>query len=145
MKEKTIVCADVIAKFQGKIVLVQRFTDPAGIALPGGKQDSGEFLCDTARREFFEETGLMLEIDNVFSTFADPNRDPRGRYVSTVFVGRASGSPKDESGKTKVIGLRADELSGVKDRFIFDHREMLEKYLKLLKTKKGGDKLWQIR
>ncbi len=145
MKEKIIICADVIAEYRGKIVLVQRFTSPAGIALPGGKQNLGEFLCDTARREFFEETGLILETDNVLSTFADPSRDPRGRYISTVFVGRANGSPRDESGKTKVICLKADELSGVKDRFIFDHREMLEKYLELLKTKKGGDKLWQIR
>jgi 8-oxo-dGTP diphosphatase len=136
MEEKAIICADVIAKYQGKIVLVQRFTHPAGLALPGGKQDPGEFLSKTARREFFEETGLTLEIDGVLKTFAEKNRDPRGRYISTIFTGKASGLPKDEPGKTKVIFLEIEKFSGIKEKFIFDHREILEDYLDLQKT--GG-------
>ena len=136
MEEKIIICADVIAKFRGKIVLVQRFTDPPGFALPGGKLDSGELLSESARREFIEETGLTLEIDDVLSTFAKDHRDPRGRYVSTVFVGRATGAPRDEPKKTKVIFVAIEELPGIKDKFIFDHWEILENYLDLLK--KGG-------
>lgn len=129
----------MIAEYQGKIILVQRLNNPAGFALPGGKQDCGEFLSDSARREFFEETGLVLEIDNVLSTFADENRDPRGRYVSTVFVGRAFGTPKDEPGKTKVIFLESEKLNGIKDQFLFDHWQALENYLDLLEKKEAYD------
>jgi ADP-ribose pyrophosphatase YjhB (NUDIX family) len=136
MEEKILICADVIAEYLGKIVLVQRLNKPAGFALPGGKHDPGEFLSDAASREFFEETGLSLKIENVLGTFADSRRDPRGRYVSTVFIGRASGTPKDEPGKTKVAFLGKEELPGIKDQILFDHGEMLEKYLELLKKKK---------
>ena len=139
MEEKVIICADIIAKYEQKIVLVQRFTNPPGYALPGGKQDSGELLSESARREFFEETGLALEIEDVLSTFAKEHRDPRGRYVSTVFVGQATGTPKDEPGKTKVIYVTIKDLPGIKDKFIFDHWEILENYLDLLKAKGGSD------
>ena len=136
MNGKIIICADVIAEYRKKIVLIKRLNNPAGFALPGGKQDYGEFLSDTARREFLEETGMILEIDGVLSTFAEANRDPRGRYVSTVFTGRATGVPKDESGKTKVVFLEIEELPGIKDQFIFDHREVLDSYLNTLKIKR---------
>lgn len=135
MEEKIFICADVVAEYRGKVVLVQRLNKPAGFALPGGKHDPGEYLSDAARREFLEETGLGLEIENVLGTFANLNRDPRGRYVSTVFAGRASGAPKDEPGKTKVVFLAKEELNGIKGQIMFDHWEMLEKYLELSKKK----------
>jgi len=129
MEEKAIICADVIASYGGKIVLVQRLTNPVGLALVGGKLDPGELLSQTAKREFFEETGLDLAISGVLSTFAGGNRDPRGHYVSTVFVGKASGNPKSESQKTKVILVKTEELPSIKDQFILDHWEILETYL----------------
>lgn len=139
MEQKAIICADVIAWYRGKIVLIQRLYDPAiGLALPGGKQDAGELLSETARREFHEETGLSLEIEDALSTFAEENRDPRGRYVSTVFIGKAMGVPKNESGKTKVVFLGIEELPGFKDRFIFDHWEILESYLNIGKNKEDA-------
>jgi len=139
MEEKIIICADVIAKYKGKIVLVQRFTKPPGFALPGGKLDPGEFLSDTIKREFLEETGLVLEVDDVLSMFAKKDRDPRGRYISTVFIGHAIGKPKDEPNKTEVIFATIEELPRIKDKFIFDHWEILENYLDLLKAKGGSD------
>lgn len=135
MEEKILICADVVAEYLGKVVLVKRLNKPAGFALPGGKHDPGEFLSDAARREFLEETGLSLEIENVLGTFADSRRDPRGRYVSTVFTGRASGMCKDEPGKTRVVFLAKEELPGMKGQILFDHWEMLEKYLELSKKK----------
>jgi ADP-ribose pyrophosphatase YjhB (NUDIX family) len=133
MEEKPIICADVIANYQGKIVLVKRLNYPAGYALPGGKQDFGELLSDSARREFFEETGMSLEIESVLNTFADKDRDPRGRYISTVFVGQASGKPRDEPKKTKVVFVGIEELPDIKDQFIFDHWEILENYSGIVK------------
>lgn len=136
MEQKIIICADVIAKHQGKFILVKRLNNPAGYALPGGKQNFGELLSNSARREFLEETGMSLEIESVLGTFANENRDPRGRYISTVFIGKAMGTPKNEPEKTTVIFLGIDELPAVKKQFIFDHWEILENYLKIVKTKK---------
>lgn len=57
-------------------------------ALPGGflDVDSGETLADAFRREMKEELNFdnLLDICQV-GTFSDPNRDPRGRVISTVF------------------------------------------------------------
>lgn len=132
--EKIVICADVIAEFQGKLVLVQRLDTPAGLALPGGKQDPGEFLSETARREMLEETGLKFEIEKVLGTFADPGRDPRGRRISTVFTGRATGTPKDEPQKTKVVFWEIEKLPDIKDQLLFDHREVLDRYLNTKKN-----------
>ncbi len=130
-----VYCADVVALYKGSIVIVERLGSVKGWALPGGKQNPGEMLTETAKREFKEETGLDLVIKETLFTRAEVDRDPRGRYVSTVFWGRAHGKSRDEPGKTKVIFLRPAELAELiksKDRFIFDHASILEESLGML-------------
>ncbi|MEI6378586.1 MAG: NUDIX domain-containing protein [Candidatus Falkowbacteria bacterium] len=79
-------------------------------------------------REFYEETGLRLVIDAVFGTYADPGRDPRGNYVSTVFIGSAHGKLRNEAGKTKVWILGKNEIVSLEDSFAFDHYKILEQF-----------------
>ena len=44
-----------------------------------------ESLEEAARRELFEETGVKnLQLTQI-QTFSDPERDPRGRVISTCF------------------------------------------------------------
>ena len=67
----------------GTIVLIERRNEPVGWALPGGFVDEGEFLIDAAVREAKEETGLDVEVRELFHAYSDPARDPRKHTVST--------------------------------------------------------------
>jgi adenine phosphoribosyltransferase len=124
-----ITCADVIARYEEKFVLIERLSSVPGLAFPGGKQESGERLSATAIREFAEETGLVFVIEGVLGTYAEPDRDPRGAYVSTVFIGTASGTPRAENGKTRVILLNEEEMIASKGLFVFDHAVMMQDFL----------------
>ena len=70
-----------------QILLIKRANNPfkGKYALPGGFVDINENLESAAARELSEETGLkqinLLQIH----TFSTPNRDPRGRVISTAF------------------------------------------------------------
>ena len=131
MGTEVIICADVIAHYGDKFVLVERLGRVKGLSLPGGKQNPGEMLSATAIREFAEETGLILILGGVLGTYTEPGRDPRGNYVSTVFTGVACGKPCNEEGKTRVLILERNYLLTLKYRFVFDHFSIIEQYLSL--------------
>lgn len=62
-------------------------------ALPGGKLHPGdESLEQAAARELREETGVQGLTLRQFRTYSNPGRDPRGYYVSTVYVARLEAS-----------------------------------------------------
>ena len=121
-------CADVIAFYQGNLVLVERFSDPKGLALPGGRLDLGESLEQCAIREFREETGLELVLRYQFRTYSAVGRDPRGQKVSTVYIGEAEGEYRNEPGKTKVAFMDLVQLDRYRERFAFDHYQILKEY-----------------
>ncbi len=130
--EKIIYCADVIARYGNRIVIVERLSKVPGLALPGGKQGPGETLSQTAKREMKEEVGLDLIIEEVLGTRAEKGRDPRGHYVSTIFLGTARGTPRDEPGKTKVLFLDPKDFQKERSRFVFDHADILAEYWHLI-------------
>src|SRR3989338_2852474 len=127
-------CADVIALYHNKIVLVERLTFPKGYALPGGRRDliNGklENVISCAIRELKEETGLSIIIDGTLGTYDALGRDPRGPKVSTFVYGKACGEIKDEKGKTKVLLLEINEIDRYKDCFAFDHYSILQDWKK---------------
>jgi ADP-ribose pyrophosphatase YjhB (NUDIX family) len=128
-----VYCADVIARYgdsQGPLVLIRRLGSVKGLALPGGKQEQGEILSETACRELFEETGLTLTITDVLETRAEPKRDPRGNFVTTVFLGTAEGVMRDEDTKTRACLLSEEEVVQREREFSFDHFSVLINYLK---------------
>ena len=71
-----------------KILLIQRGSEPfkGAYALPGGFVDIQETLAEAAQRELKEETGLNVSGLTQVHTFSDPERDPRGRVISTCFA-----------------------------------------------------------
>lgn len=127
-----IYCADaiVIHKPSNKFILINRLGSMKGLALPGGKRDPEDtFLSETIIREIKEEIGLQFIPEHVLGTYAEAKRDPRGNFVSTVFIGTVTGLPKNEPGKTEVLLLSFDELIERKHELIFDHARILDDYL----------------
>ena len=55
----------IIIENENREILLQERTDRNMWGLPGGCQELGERLEDTALREAYEETGLKLTIDNL--------------------------------------------------------------------------------
>ncbi|MGR6320355.1 NUDIX domain-containing protein [Micromonospora soli] len=57
---------------QGRVLLIQR-TDNGLWALPGGAQDFGEHIAETAVRETREETGIEVQVTGVVGIYTNPN------------------------------------------------------------------------
>lgn len=120
---------DVLIEIEGRpgtIVMIERGNEPRGWALPGGFVDEGEWLADAAVREAQEETGLDVELVELFHAYSDPSRDPRQHTVSTVFVGRARGEPAggDDAADARVVSLDA-----LPHPIVFDHATIIADYV----------------
>lgn len=91
--------ADCLVEWRGKVLLVRRGKAPGKglLALPGGFVNAGERFLDAALRELNEETGLRIHVgkhakrlllDPTFlraqKVFDKPDRDPRGRVITTA-------------------------------------------------------------
>ncbi len=109
----------------GTIVLIERRNEPVGWALPGGFVDEGEFLIDAAVREAKEETGLDVEVRELFHAYSDPARDPRKHTVSTVFIGRAAGTPAGSDDAARAEAFPLDALPAL----VFDHATIVADYV----------------
>lgn len=109
----------------GGIVLVRRKYPPPGWALPGGFIEAGESAAAAARRELLEETGLEVELTDLFHVYANPARDPRGPTLSAVFIGRASGAP---AGADDAAEARVFPLDALPAPLAFDHGLILADY-----------------
>ncbi len=118
---------DVLIRYRGGVVLIERKNPPPGWAIPGGFMEYGESAEDGARREMKEETGLDLQNLALFTVRSNPGRDPRFHTVTVVFTADGAGelNAGDDAERAKVYAL--DDLP---DQIAFDHREVLELYAK---------------
>ena len=126
-----VLTVDIIIEIDKKIVLIKRKNPPHGWALPGGFVDYGESCEAAAMREAKEETNLDIEDLRQFRTYSDPDRDARMHTASTVFIAKASNTPKagDDAAKAELFSL--DTLPPL----AFDHGKILEDYSESLKNK----------
>ncbi|WP_112179860.1 MULTISPECIES: NUDIX hydrolase [Paraliobacillus] len=70
-------------------VLMQKRSDNGQWGLPGGFMDLGESVQGTAKREVYEETGLLLEELELFGIYSGPQYDKtfsNGDQVSLVLI-----------------------------------------------------------
>ena len=81
--------AAIISREDKKILLIQRKFDPfAGKwAFPGGFMDMDETPEEAIVRELEEETHITGVTLKQFKTYGALGRDPRGRTISTLFLG----------------------------------------------------------
>lgn len=116
-------------------VLLQLRGDKKTWAIPGGSMELGESTLDTAKREFFEETGIQVEAVrflNVYSNFEETY--PNGDKVQTIVMIYEFKALEDfdisDFHNEETLRLRffskeeIAELESVSDK----HRLMLEEY-----------------
>jgi len=119
---------DVLIELEGRpgeLVFIERANEPQGFALPGGFVDEGEWVADAAVREVKEETGLDVELVELFHVYSDPARDRRRHTVSIVFIGRARGEPVGGDDAARAVVCRPEELPGP---LVFDHARIVDDY-----------------
>lgn len=120
---------DVLIELEGRpgtLVFIERANEPKGYALPGGFVDEWEWIADAAVREAKEETGLAIELVELFHVYSDPSRDKRWHTVSTVFIARASGTPVGGDDAASAIVCAPDQLG---KPLVFDHATIVADYL----------------
>jgi len=127
------ITVDIIIRYQGGIVMIERKNPPSGWAIPGGFVDIGESLEDAAVREAKEETSLDVTLIEQFHAYSKPGRDPRFHTVSVVFIADGQGAlaGRDDARKAEVFS--EGSLPG---RIAFDHAEILADYFRYLRTGK---------
>jgi 8-oxo-dGTP diphosphatase len=78
-----------------------------------------------------EETGLEVELLDLLGVYSDPARDARGHTISTVYVGRATGTPRaaDDAADVGVFGE-----GRLPAPLVFDHAVILEDYFRFRLT-----------
>lgn len=124
---------DMIIELPGGIVFIERAHEPHGYALPGGFVDEGEWLADAARREAKEETGLDVEVVELFHVYSDPARDKRLHTISTVFIGRASGTPIGGDDAARAVIAAPDAPPSP---LAFDHARIIADYVEYRRSGK---------
>ena len=132
---------DAIVEKEGKVLLVKRKKDPFKDkwSFPGGKVDNNERVEDAVKREVREETSLDIELTDILGVYSDPNRDPRGHRVTTVFIANVeAGEPKEGSDAASVQWFPInDELE-----LAFDHNKILNHYRL---RKESRDTFWSLK
>ncbi len=116
-----------------KILLIKRSSETykGYWALPGGIVEEEEAVEDTLIREMKEEVGIEAIPIEILGVFSDPNRDPRGRIISTVFICRYKGSPKAGSDASQVKEFTITEALNLD--LAFDHSYIIQSYSQWLK------------
>ncbi|HAR95365.1 MAG TPA: NUDIX hydrolase [Deltaproteobacteria bacterium] len=133
MIKTPFVTVDIVIRYQGGIVLIERKNEPHGWALPGGFVDIGESIEHAALREAKEETSLVVVLAEQFYAYSDPKRDPRFHTVSMVFIGTGTGELKgaDDARAAKVFTEQ-----NLPETIVFDHRQILDDYFRYTATGK---------
>lgn len=119
-----------------KVLLVQRAVDPfAGWwALPGGFVRENEGLDAAVHRELGEETGVTLSFMEQLYTFGHPERDPRGRVISTGYLGLVRPDQVPVQGGTDAACAAWWDTRKL-PKLAFDHDAILEAGIARLRSK----------
>lgn len=101
---------------QGRVLLIHR-TDNDLWALPGGAQEFGEYVAQTAVRETQEETGVHIEVTGVVGIYTNPNHvveysdgEVRQQFSICFRARPVGGEPRPSDESSEVEWVRQDAL-----------------------------------
>lgn len=118
-----------------EILLIERLSPPyEGMwALPGGFMEMEETLEEAARRELQEETGVKAGELIRFETYDRPDRDPRGRTITQVFImiwKKEMGTPVADS---DAKSLKWFDLGSLPE-LAFDHAKIISDVIGMMRS-----------
>jgi 8-oxo-dGTP diphosphatase len=121
-----------------RVLLIRRKHEPfeGWWAIPGGFVDPDESLDAAARRELREETGVEAKQLEQLHTFGEPDRDPRGRTISVVYLARVDAGQVNPEANDDAAEVGWHSLNRPPSRLAFDHAEILAVARKRLREKK---------
>ncbi|MFI6782339.1 NUDIX hydrolase [Micromonospora sp. NPDC050276] len=103
----------------GRVLLIRR-TDNGLWALPGGAQDFGESIAETAARETREEAGVDVEVVDIVGTYTDPRHvveysdgEVRQQFSICFRARYVSGELRTSEESTEVQWVSQDELDSL--------------------------------
>ena len=122
--KRPVLTVDVLIRRDDGYVFIKRKNEPyrGRWAIPGGLVEYGETVEQAAIREAKEETGLEVKLIRLVGVYSDPTRDPRGHYISIVYLAEAvSGELKaaTDAEEAKVFKRKPERLA-------FDHSKIFE-------------------
>ncbi|MDQ3100262.1 MAG: NUDIX hydrolase [Bacteroidota bacterium] len=111
---------------QGRILLIERGVQPfkGKWCLPGGMVEPGERVEAALEREMIEEIGVRIGIRELIGVYSDPDRDPRGHYVTVAFHATVIGGEPTTS--KEVLDLYWISENDHDIEMGFDHAQILQ-------------------
>lgn len=126
--ERPTVACDGILIVDNSLLLVKRGKEPFKdmYALPGGILEYGERAESCVKREILEETGLKTKIIDLVGVYSDPERDPRGHFISIVYHLKPCGGELKSGDDAAAVGLfPLDDLP----ELAFDHEKIISDFM----------------
>lgn len=124
----------IIPNEEEKILMLKRNIYPfkGKWVLPGGHLEKDEKIEQTAKREAKEETNLEIDVKKLLEIYSDPDRDPRGRYISAAYIAeRINTEKRDIDVETNQEATEAqwkDPSKVKREETGFDHWKMIQDY-----------------
>jgi len=121
---------------KAKLLLIKRKKEPfkGKWALPGGFVEIDEELEDAVARELTEETGLRNIRVEQMHTFGTVGRDPRGRQITTAFMGVAGEEQTKIKAGDDAAKAQWFDIEKLPKDLAFDHNEVVKFAIEKLKT-----------
>lgn len=104
---------------QDRVLLIRR-TDNGLWAIPGGAQDFGEYIAETAVRETKEESGIDVEVTGIVGIYTDPKHvmaysdgEVRQQFSICFRARYLSGKPTSSSESSEVRWVGRKDLGAL--------------------------------
>ncbi|MGN7296072.1 NUDIX hydrolase [Ferdinandcohnia sp. SAFN-114] len=127
----------IIINQQNEVLLQKRKDGYWG--LPGGLMDLGESFEEVAKREVFEETGLVVENLKLLNVFSGSDHYFKVSNGDELYSVTAVYYTKDSSGELKIDYSESEEmqyfsLNNLPSRLTVEYRGYIEQYINCVKV-----------